>query len=56
MSAPDPQLARVAVLLAADRPQPEPAEGELRQILDHITGNAQVPPAETTVETAEAGR
>lgn len=56
MSAPDVQLARVKIILAADRPQPEPAEGEVRQILDHITGNAQVSPAETTVETAEAGR
>lgn len=56
MTAPDPQLARVAVLLAADRPQPEPTETEVRQILDHITGNPQVPPAETTVETTEAGR
>ena len=49
MSAPDPQLARVAVLLAADRPQPEPTEGELRAVLEHlaVTTEAQEPGAET---------
>lgn len=36
MSAPDLQLARLAVLLAADRPQPEPDEAELRRVLEHL--------------------
>ena len=51
MSTSDPQLARAAVLLAADRPQPEPDEAEVRRVLEHL-GTSPEPKA----ETAEAGR
>jgi hypothetical protein len=36
MNGTDPQLARAAVLLATDRPQPEPDEAELRRVLEHL--------------------
>ena len=54
MSAPDLQLERIQVILATDRPQPEPTEGELRAVLEHlaVTTEAQEPKA----ETAEAAR
>ena len=51
MKCTDPQLARVAVLLATDRPQPEPDEAELRRVLEHL-GTSPEPKA----ETAEAAR
>ncbi len=43
----DPQLARAAVLLAADRPQPEPDEAELRRIVEHI-GTSPEPTTKAT--------
>ena len=52
--APDVQLARVAVLLAADRPAPEPTEAEVRQVAEHLGATAQA--HEAGAETAEAGR
>jgi hypothetical protein len=51
MIALDPQIARAEIILAANRPAPEPTEHELRQILDHITVNP-----EPKAETAEAAR
>ena len=54
MIAADPQIVRVAVLLDAPRPQPEPDEAELRRIAEHIGTS---PEATTTeAETAEAAR
>ena len=50
---PDPQLARVEIILSAPRPQPEPAEGELRAVLEHLGASPEAP-AET--ETAEVRR
>jgi hypothetical protein len=32
----DPQLARADIILAANRPAPEPTEGELRAVLEHL--------------------
>ncbi len=43
MIALDPQLARLTVLLAADRPAPEPAEAELREILEHLGADTAAP-------------
>ena len=54
MSAPDPQIARVAVLLAVDRPAPEPDEREIREIAQHLGATAQA--HEAGAETAEALR
>lgn len=51
MSAPELQLARVAVLLAADRPQPEPDEAEVRRVLEHLGTSPEL-----KAETAEAAR
>jgi hypothetical protein len=48
MSTSDPQLARAAVLLATDRPQPEPDEAELRRVLEHLGAS----PEATTTEAA----
>jgi len=52
MSALDPQLARLTLLLAdaGDRPSPEPTEAELREILEHLDAR------EAKTETAEAAR
>jgi hypothetical protein len=52
MSALDPQLARLTLLLAdaGDRPSPEPTEAEIVQVIDHL--GAQ----EAQVETAKAAR
>jgi hypothetical protein len=47
----DPQLARAAVFLGADRPQPEPDEAELRRIVEHIAATPK-----TMATTAEAAR
>ena len=49
MSAPDLQLERIQVILATDRPQPEPDEAELRRIVEHIgtSPEAQEPGAAT---------
>ena len=49
MSTSDPQLARAAVLLAADRPQPEPDEAELRRVLEHLGASP-----EATTKATEA--
>ena len=49
MSAPNPQLARAAVLLAADRPQPEPDEAEVRRVLEHLGTS----PEATTTEARQ---
>jgi hypothetical protein len=49
----DPQLARAAVFLGADRPQPEPDEAEVRRVLEHI---ATSPEATTKATTTEAAR
>ena len=46
----DPQLGRINVLLAADRPAPEPTEAELREILEHLGAR------EAQTETVEAAR
>lgn len=51
MSAPDLQLERIQVILATDRPQPEPDEAEVRRVLEHL-GTSPEPKA----ETAEAAR
>ena len=51
---PDPQIVRVEIILSAPRPQPEPAEGELRAVLEHLGASPEAP-AEAT-STAEAGR
>ena len=56
MSAPDVQIVRVEIILAADRPAPEPSENELRAVLEHIgtaepkteTQLAEVPPMSTS--------
>jgi hypothetical protein len=50
MIALDPQLARAEIILAANRPAPEPTEHELREILDHLDTR------EAKTETAEAAR
>jgi len=52
MSALDPQIARLTLLLAdaGDRPSPEPTEAELREILEHLDAR------EAQTEIAEAGR
>lgn len=49
MSAPDLQIVRAGIILDAPRPQPEPTEGELRAVLEHlaVTTEAQEPGAET---------
>jgi hypothetical protein len=51
MSAPDLQLERIQVILAADRPQPEPDEAELRRIVEHVGTSP-----EATTTTTEAAR
>lgn len=45
MNGTDPQLARLAVLLAdaGDRPSPEPSETELREILEHLSAFTAAP-------------
>ena len=50
MSTSDLQIARVEIILSAPRPQPEPSEGELRAVLEHlaVTTEAQEPGDETT--------
>jgi hypothetical protein len=47
---PDPQLARAEIILAANRPAPEPTEHELREILEHLGA------WEAQTETVEAAR
>jgi hypothetical protein len=49
MIAADVQIVRVEIILSAPRPQPEPTEGELRAVLEHlaVTTEAQEPGAET---------
>ncbi len=49
MIAANPQLERIQIILSAPRPQPEPSEGELRAVLEHlaVTTEAQEPGAET---------
>ena len=56
MKGTDPQLARAAVLLAADRPQPEPDEAELRRVLEHIATSPEATTKATETETAEAAQ
>jgi hypothetical protein len=51
---PDPQLARVEIILSAPRPQPEPAEGELRAVLEHLGASPEATTKATS--TAKAGR
>lgn len=53
MIAADPQIVRVAVLLDAPRPQPEPDEAELRRIAEHIGASPEAP---AEAETAEVRR
>lgn len=55
MIAADVQIVRVEIILSAPRPQPEPTEGELRAVLEHIGASPEAP-AETETETAEAAR
>jgi hypothetical protein len=45
----DLQLERIQVILATDRPQPEPDEAEVRRVLEHLgtSPEAQEPGAET---------
>jgi hypothetical protein len=50
MISPDPQLARAEIILAANRPAPEPTEHELREILEHLGAR------EAQTETVEAAR
>ena len=50
MSALDPQLARAEIILAANRPAPEPTEAEIAQIIDHLDTR------EAKTETLEAAR
>jgi hypothetical protein len=53
MIALDPQLARLTLLLAADRPAPEPAEAEVRRVLEHIATSPEATTKATTTEAAQ---
>ena len=50
----DPQLARLTVLLAADRPAPEPSEAELRAVLEHLGADTAAPQHPADQEEATA--
>jgi len=52
MSTSDVQLARVAVILDAPRPQPEPDEREIRAVAEHI--GSTNPEATAAAKTLEA--
>ena len=56
---PDPQLERIQVILAADRPAPEPTEAEVRAVLEHLGTSPEATTkatVETTAKIAEAAR
>jgi hypothetical protein len=42
----DLQLKRIQVILAADRPQPEPDEAEVRRVLEHLGASPEATTAE----------
>lgn len=46
MKGTDLQLERIQVILATDRPQPEPTEGELRAVLEHLGASPEATTAE----------
>ena len=43
MTSPDVQFARATLILAANRPSPEPSETELREILEHLSADTAAP-------------
>ena len=43
MTSPDVQFARATLILAANRPAPEPAEAEVREILEHLGADKAAP-------------
>ena len=49
----DPQLARADIILAADRPQPEPDEAEVRRVLEHLATSPEATTKATTTEAAQ---
>jgi hypothetical protein len=56
MTGPDVQIVRAEIILGTKRPQPEPTEGELRAVLEHL--GATIVSRKNTTEntTAEAAR
>ena len=55
MSTSDVQLARVAVILDAPRPQPEPDEREIRAVAEHITTSPEAETEATAGTSATEG-
>ncbi len=51
MNGTDLQIARVEIILAADRPQPEATEAEVRRVFEHLTVTKEATPTAKTLET-----